>query len=304
MPTGATFSIPMTARPTAPASSTGRAAPAAPPRTTLPTCSPATGTAGDARMLGRCRPPSALSASSASSSPSMPSGARSYSPRCESALEPTALRAAPVRKQRTGPPGGRAAPAARPVRAVPRRGQRGRVVAVENERGRLVERGAFARRILDEGTRRCGGGRVRDALQKVRLPGDRAQAGRLGRYTFWPPLATNRTTTPSDASTGVSTAVARSDNNGAVNLPSGYAQRAACTADLPAIERLLADCDAAESEPSYDGLEREIGRVIESDAPRRTGEALVVADARRQLVACTAFRLPAYPRPIAFARLL
>jgi len=90
--------------------------------------------------------------------------------------------------------------------------------------------------------------------------------------------------------------VARSDNEVTVTLPSGYAQRAACTADLPAIVRLLRDCNAAGSEPSLGGLDREIGKVIETDAPRRTGEALVVVEARRQFVACAAFRLPDYPR--------
>jgi mycothiol synthase len=89
-----------------------------------------------------------------------------------------------------------------------------------------------------------------------------------------------------------------------VRLPGGYARRAAGAADLPAIDRLLADCDAAESEPGYRDLAAQIRAVIEDDAPRRSGEALVVADARRRLVACAAVRLPDYPRPIAFARLL
>jgi len=81
-----------------------------------------------------------------------------------------------------------------------------------------------------------------------------------------------------------------------VNLPSGYAQRAARTGDLRAIERLLADCGAGEPEPSYDGLDREIGRVIENDAPRCTGEALVIVEVHRQRVACAAFRQPDSPR--------
>jgi len=88
-----------------------------------------------------------------------------------------------------------------------------------------------------------------------------------------------------------------------VILPHGYTQRAAVISDLPAIERLLASCDAAESEPSYHGLASQIRGIAENDMPRGTGKACVITGDREPLVACASFSLPAYPRPIAFARL-
>ena len=86
-------------------------------------------------------------------------------------------------------------------------------------------------------------------------------------------------------------------------LPSGYRERAAALSDLPALARLLADCDAAESEPGYGALAGQVRAVVEEHGPRGAGEAMAIVDTAGELVAVASFNLPDYPRPIAFARL-